>query len=257
MKFNKMTKSPKFMIIALVVIFAILCIFLFLTYRKRKHFQTEDENFDTDEESDIDHKYGYADIRDEYIEPVVHKNIINEEEANYILKMAKDNYAESNVLGGYNRDIRKSETAQLSKDDSVINSVISRVCKMTGYSVDHAEDLQVVKYQPNGFYHGHHDSCCDDSKECKKFLVGGGHRVRTMVIYLNEDFEGGATRFINLDKDVKPPKYSGVLFHTLDAKSEKCHPKALHAGLPIDSGEKYIANVWIHERPLVLFSGNE
>jgi prolyl 4-hydroxylase len=47
--------------------------------------------------------------------------------------------------------------------------------------------------------------------------------------------------------ELKPDKNSGILFYPLQKKGDKCHPKALHAGLPVISGEKYIANVWLRE----------
>ena len=81
----------------------------------------------------------------------------------------------------------------------------------------------------------------------KDFLKRGGHRIATMVIYLNDDFEGGSTRFINLDRNIKPKKYGSIYFHTLDKNEKKCHPYGLHAGLPVTSGNKYIANIWIRE----------
>ena len=68
-----------------------------------------------------------------------------------------------------------------------------------------------------------------------------------MLIYLNDEFTEGATRFVVLKKDIKPPKYGGVLFYTLDKNLKKCHPKALHAGLPVKSGNKYVANIWIRQ----------
>jgi prolyl 4-hydroxylase len=114
--------------------------------------------------------------------------------------------------------------------------------------IDNAEDLQVVKYQPNGYYNEHHDSCCDENDTCKDFLKRGGNRMVTMVIYLNDGFDGGATKFIKLNKEIKPDKYSGILFYSLNKNKDKCHSLSMHAGLPITSGEKYIANVWIREK---------
>jgi prolyl 4-hydroxylase len=55
--------------------------------------------------------------------------------------------------------------------------------------------------------------------------------------------------FATLDKNIKPVRNSAIVFHPLDKENKKCHPKALHAGLPLDSGEKYIANVWIRQGP--------
>jgi prolyl 4-hydroxylase len=51
--------------------------------------------------------------------------------------------------------------------------------------------------------------------------------------------------------DVKPPKYSGILFYPLDKEEKQCHPKAEHGGLPVSSGKKYIANVWLRQEEYI------
>lgn len=190
---------------------------------------------------------GYADESDEYDAPIVHPNFISEVEAHHILTEAKNRFEASAVFGGLDTNIRKSETAWLPKTDPVIRQIIQRACNMAHYSINNAEELQVVRYQPNGFYNEHHDAACDDDAQCEEFVKNGGNRVLTVLIYLTDDFEGGATRFPNLDKDFKPPKYSAVIFHPLEKWGNRCHPHALHAGMPVLSGEKYICNIWIHE----------
>jgi len=190
---------------------------------------------------------GYADESDEYDEPVIHPNFISEVEAHHILTEAKSRFETSAVFGGLDTNIRKSETAWLPKTDPVVRQIIQRACNMAHYSINNAEELQVVRYQPNGFYNEHHDAACDDDAQCEEFVKNGGNRVLTVLIYLTDDFEGGATRFPNLDKEFKPPKYSAVVFHPLEKWGNRCHPHALHAGMPVLSGEKYICNIWIHE----------
>ena len=192
--------------------------------------------------------FGYDDKQDTFIEPKVYPNIISADEAKYILDKSKDNFSDSLVMSGYESSIRKSKTCWLSKDDPTIRKIIQRVCDIDNVSIDNAEDLQVVKYKPNGYYNEHHDSCCDDNATCKDFIKRGGNRVVTMVIYLNDGFEGGATKFIKLNKEIKPDKYSGILFYSMNKNKDKCHSLSMHAGLPITSGEKYIANVWIREK---------
>jgi len=190
---------------------------------------------------------GYCDDCDDYILPEVHQNFITDDERNYILEKARPDFSESIILGGTDTNIRKSQTAWLSRDDPVVKPIIERVCALTGVPHEHAEKLQVVKYQPNGFYNEHHDAACDPGRHSYEFEQNGGQRKVTMLIYLSDEFEGGATRFPNLDLELKPSKNSSILFYPLQEKGDKCHPKALHAGLPVTSGQKYIANVWLRE----------
>jgi prolyl 4-hydroxylase len=193
---------------------------------------------------------GYADMEDEYINPTIYDKFITADEAEYIKEYTKDKFINSETVGGgVDVKTRKSKTAWIDKDDPVVKKIILRACAVNNYPFENAEHLQVVKYGPDGYYNPHHDSAPDDNKESAEFLESGGHRIMTMLIYLNDDFTGGATRFVTLNKDVKPPKCGSILFYPLDKNNRKCHPKALHAGMPIETGEKYIANVWIRQGP--------
>jgi len=194
----------------------------------------------------------YAEKTSEYVFPKEYPNFITDDEADYILEKASSIYETSVVVGeGINFDARKSETAWLPKDDDVVANIIKRVCKLTNYPFENAEDLQVVKYEPGGFYKPHHDSCCDESEECIEFKKTGGARVATMLIYLSDKFEGGSTRFPNLNKEFKPDKCGAVLFRPMEKNGNRCHNYALHGGMPVISGTKYIANVWLREKKFV------
>ena len=192
---------------------------------------------------------GYCDINAEYTEPVFHPNFITQEQAIKIKKLAEPEFSESTIVSGNDTNIRKSQTAWLPKDNEVVKDIIGRVCKMTNTPFSHAEKMQVVKYDPNGYYNEHYDAACDDRKECVEFEKNGGQRKITMLIYLNDDFEGGETKFPTLNRSYTPQKYGGLLFYSLQNDGDKCHPKALHAGVPVKTGHKYICNVWLRERP--------
>lgn len=201
---------------------------------------------------------GLAEESEDYNYPKIYDDFISESEAKYIKKSANNKFNESEVLGSNGetdevlKDIRDSKTAWLDKNDPVIKNIIMRVCSINNYPFENAEHLQVVKYRKGGFYREHHDSVYEDDEISKKFFESGGHRVLTMIIYLTDDFEGGATRFVTLKKDVKPKKHGSILFYPLDKNNRRCHPKALHAGMPLKSGEKIIANVWIRQRAFTM-----
>jgi len=240
----------------MILIILLLLLILFLERHNKKNYIIDEGQLGNDEMLELSKQFvkfkntnQIADINDDYILPTVYENIITPEEATYILEKSKDNFKDSVVVSGYNIDIRKSKTAWLNKHDPVIKTIINKVCKLTNSPYENAEHLQVVKYDTNGYYNEHFDSVTGYDKNSQDFLSKGGHRMITMLIYLNDEFTEGATRFPILRKRIKPPKYSGILFYTLDKNLKKCHPKALHAGLPIKSGNKYIANVWIRKNP--------
>jgi prolyl 4-hydroxylase len=194
-------------------------------------------------------RLGLSDENSEYIYPEVIDNFITNEQNKYILEKAIPNFESSQLSGWFNKldtNVRNSKTAWISKDDPVIKEIFLKVCNKYNYPFENCEDLQVVKYEKDNFYKEHHDSFLEYDPG---FLMEGGHRVLTALVYLNNDFEAGETRFVNLDKNIKPAKNSCIVFRPLDAECKRCHPKALHAGLPVKSGIKYICNIWIREEP--------
>lgn len=209
----------------------------------RKKYFNQSEFFATD---------NYSLMTDAYDEPYIKNNIINEQEANYIINKASLKFNDSHILGDtLDTTIRKSKTAWLYKSDPIIMEIIVRIANIVNLPLENAEALQIVKYEPNGYYNEHHDSCCDEHQLCTEFIKRGGQRVKTVLIYLNDEFTEGATNFPVLNKKFKPPKYSAVIFNPLAKNSNKCHPKAIHAGLPVKTGIKYIANLWFREQKFI------
>jgi len=190
---------------------------------------------------------GFANIEDPYTMPVVKLNIVTPQEAQHILDVTKNKFKDSLIIGGMDTNIRKSQTTWLYRSDPIIYNITKRICEQYNYPIENAEPLQVVKYKPGGFYNDHHDSCCDDDEKCNDFVQEGGQRVLTVLIYLNDDFEGGGTQFSEINEIIKPPKYGGIIFRPMANDSNKCHPLGLHKGMPVKSGVKYVCNLWIRE----------
>jgi len=221
----------------IIILLIILLIFFYINTSKKEFFTST---------------YDYATLEDLYEEPYIINNIITDEEAKYIIINATSKFDDSLVLdestkGKLDTNIRKSKTAWMHKDDPLIYNIMTRIANIVNIPIENAESLQVVKYEPNGYYKHHHDSCCDDNKSCYDFTKNGGQRIKTVLIYLNDDFIEGETDFPVLNKKIKPPKCCAVVFNPLAKDSNKCHPKALHAGLPVKSGIKYVANLWFRE----------
>jgi prolyl 4-hydroxylase len=173
---------------------------------------------------------------------------VTPEEADYILETAKSGFDDSLIVSGRDENIRKSQTAWLKRDDPIVNQLFTRLSKQFDFDIRNTEDLQVVKYEPGGFYNEHHDSCCEDTDHCKDFSKTCGQRKLTILVYLNDDFEGGFTDFPNLGLHIKAEKLGAIVFHPLEDGGNRCHPYALHKGTPVTSGIKYICNIWVREK---------
>lgn len=198
-----------------------------------------------------DTKILYAKDTDSYTKPIVIPNLLTLDECNNIIKYSEPHLIDSEVVSGKDLTIRNSQQTWLNKNDILMKPIIDKIVNITNQKFDRAEDLQIVRYKPNQYYNPHHDACCEDNDECKEFLGRGGQRVLTVLIYLSDDFTGGHTYFNNLDLKIKPNVGDAIVFHPLADNSNKCHPLALHAGLPVESGEKWIANLWFRERTFV------
>jgi prolyl 4-hydroxylase len=193
------------------------------------------------------HKLGFADITAPYTPPLLYPNMISSQEADYIIRMASSNFQDSTIVSGMNLSVRKSQTNTINNHDPTLRAIIERICKMVDYPFENVEPVQVIRYGSDGYYNAHYDSCPDKNEHCRQFVKNGGQRVVTVVIYLNDDFSGGHTTFINLKRQFQPKKGSGLIFYSMDKDKTKTHPLSLHEGSPLTKGTKYIANIWIRE----------
>jgi prolyl 4-hydroxylase len=181
-------------------------------------------------------------------EPQFVNDIITPEECKYIIDKATPMFSRSMVVNDSGVDpSRTSETAWIDKDDPVAQKIFKKALEFTDKTPENCENLQVVRYGPGTFYRAHHDSCCDGSQGCANFEKDGGQRVATLLVYLNDGFTDGETHFPKLDRKMKAPPGSGIVFWPMGRDECKCHPKALHAGLPPTTGIKYVCNAWIRE----------
>lgn len=228
-----MNRSTSIVLILALLILAILIVYFCFI----RHKNTDPLN----------ERLSYAKETDDYNYPYVLENLIDKKLCQKIIDNSMDKLVESEVISGKHKNVRNSLQHWIKKDDPIVKNLFDKISSMFNISVDNAEDLQVVRYLPNQFFKEHHDACCDDNEKCTQFIKKGGQRMLTVLIYLNNEFDDGQTYFPKLDLKIKPQTGSAIVFYPLAANSSKCHPYSLHAGLPVSSGEKWIANMWFRE----------
>ena len=155
------------------------------------------------------------------------------------------------IYANANYSIRKSQQAWIKKNNNLVKKLFDYISNKFGIPLENAEDLQIVRYLPGNYYNPHHDSCCEVNENCYDFIKRGGQRILTVLIYLNNEFTDGETFFPKLNKKFKPKTGDGLIFYPVAKNTNKCHPLALHAGLPVTSGEKYVCNLWFRENKFI------
>ena len=111
-----------------------------------------------------------------------------------------------------------------------INSMFQYYPVPAGYStICHREAIQVLEYLPNQEYKFHHDT--SNNPNSKEY-----HRIISIVLYLNDDFDGGGTEFPH--RTYKPSPGYGLFF-----PSNWCFP---HSGQKVLSGKKRVAVTWYY-----------
>eukprot|EP00566_Odontella_aurita_P020869 CAMPEP_0113528242 /NCGR_PEP_ID=MMETSP0015_2-20120614/1738_1 /TAXON_ID=2838 /ORGANISM="Odontella" /LENGTH=356 /DNA_ID=CAMNT_0000426757 /DNA_START=52 /DNA_END=1122 /DNA_ORIENTATION=+ /assembly_acc=CAM_ASM_000160 len=158
-------------------------------------------------------------------------------------------------------NIRTSSTTWLRGNQCEIPSrtFAHRASRLSGLPPGNQENLQVVHYGPGQKFDIHTD-------HLNEFNDQGMARLATCLLYLNtaelkamegvKGLTGGETWFPEFDVKVKPERGSVVFWwNTLERPGSDGYdsdmylhvdPRSRHAGLPVASGEKWVANRWIH-----------
>lgn len=139
--------------------------------------------------------------------------------------------------------VRTSESAAfpLVLENPAIHAINRRLAAATSTLVEQGEPLQVLRYRPGQEYRPHLDA----------LPATNNQRAATILVYLNDDYEGGETRFVETGLTFKGRTGDALFFRNAD-ENDRPDPMSSHAGLPVTSGEKFLASRWIRTRPIDL-----
>jgi prolyl 4-hydroxylase len=124
------------------------------------------------------------------------------------------------------------------RENLVIAALNRRIAAISGTDVRHGEPLAVLAYSPGQEYRPHFDALPQTANQ----------RMKTVLVYLNEGFEGGETLFVANGLKVAPRAGDAILFDNATPNGE-VDPHSRHAGLPVIRGTKWLATRWIRALP--------
>jgi prolyl 4-hydroxylase len=195
----------------------------------------------------IKRKYGSFEIWEVY-------NIFTPAECEKIIGLAEKKGFDLATIGGINTQfvdykVRTSKVSWLKDDvDEVITNFAKLTEKISRLPDYHQEIMQVAKYDVGGEFKRHYDQCDENIPRCKRGNRITGGRKSTLLVYLNDDYEGGETEFPLIYLTIKPERGKGIFFINVD-KNHKIEHYSLHGGLPVTKNTKYICTKWTHVRP--------
>ena len=142
---------------------------------------------------------------------------------------------------------RTSETCDLDPSDSAVAEVDEVIAALLGLSADLSEPMQGQRYAPGQEFKPHTDTFEPTGADYYLHCAESGNRSWTAMIYLNEPEDGGATRFKTIGKTIHPEAGKLLAWNNL-LPDGRPNPAALHQGMKVRRGTKYIVTKWFRER---------
>lgn len=184
---------------------------------------------------------------------VLLEGMLSADECDELIKDAEPTLARSTVVhstsgSGVVDDVRTSDSADINFIDSPITDRLNRrIEALTGIPVEHGEKLQVLRYGRGGEYKPHHDFFDPEIPGDAVQLEGGGQRIATVIVYLNDVIAGGETAFPQVGLEITPKKGCALYFGYGTSATDVDY-RSLHAGRPVLAGNKWIATKWLRDR---------
>lgn len=133
-------------------------------------------------------------------------------------------------------------------ENELVSRIEARIAKLVNWPLINGEGIQVLQYGPGAEYKPHYDYFDPAAPGTPTILKRGGQRVGTVVMYLSEPEQGGATTFPDVQFEVAPKRGNAVFFSYAQPLPGT---KTLHGGAPVIAGEKWIATKWLRQQEFV------
>ena len=152
------------------------------------------------------------------------------------------------TLPNTDRYFRTSSTCDLSLIHSaIVTALDERISETLGIRVAYSEGIQAQRYNVGEEFKPHTDFFEPGTDEYQEHAARQGNRTWTFMVYLNEDMEGGGTRFAVIGKTFQPRKGLALVWNNLYPDGAPNYD-TLHSGMPVVRGHKIIITKWFRER---------
>ncbi|MDE1925687.1 MAG: 2OG-Fe(II) oxygenase, partial [Burkholderiales bacterium] len=131
--------------------------------------------------------------------------------------------------------------------DLVLTLLRERIAAATGLPTAVMELTKVLHYRVGERFEAHYDYIDPAAPGLAAEIEARGQRLATFLVYLNDDFEGGETAFLELGLRHRGRRGDALMFANVDLDGRPDR-RSLHAGLAPRAGEKWLLSQWIRDR---------
>ena len=120
-----------------------------------------------------------------------------------------------------------------------------RIASTIGIPVEHFERTSVFRYLAGQTFADHADYI---SPSFSAEIRQRGQRPFTFLVYLNDDFDGGETHFLRIDKKFRVGVGDALFWRNLTDRGAP-DESTQHAGAPPTRGEKWLLSQFVRDKP--------
>jgi prolyl 4-hydroxylase len=152
--------------------------------------------------------------------------------------------------GGLKLDpMRTNTTAVLTiaETDFVVQLVRARIAAAAGVPFDALEPAEILHYSVGETYKPHVDFFHPSLPNFAEEMRQKGQRIKTCLVYLNDDFESGETEFSRIGVKFRGRRGEALVFDNV-LPNGTGDMNTVHTGRPPTRGEKWLLSQWIRSK---------
>jgi hypothetical protein len=152
--------------------------------------------------------------------------------------------------GGLKRDPMRTNTTavfSLLDGDFLLLLVRARISTAAGVPFDALEPAEILHYSVGETYKPHVDFFHASLPNFAEEMRQKGQRIKTCLVYLNDDFDGGETEFPKIGVKFRGRIGEAFVFDNVQPNGVG-DMNTVHTGLPPTRGEKWLLSQWMRSK---------
>jgi prolyl 4-hydroxylase len=203
--------------------------------------------------------YGLAGTRGEILSDaprlVTYSTFLTPELCSYLIERAPSKLVQAKVYDAYAGGLKvdpmrtnKGAVFSVIDTDLIIQLIRARIARAAAVAPEALEPPEILHYAVGERYKPHVDFFHPSLPNFAEQMRVKGQRVKTCLVYLNEDLEGGETDFPKIGVKFRGRTGDALIFQNVQSDGTG-DLRTLHAGLPPTRGEKWLLSQWIRNKP--------